>query len=81
MGGPTKAMETQVPGPIVPNCRETPGGAHGETMGPHAPPPPEGYGYLYARLNAIAARHAVMAIKHLSCTDLRIGAIIVDPLG
>ena len=24
MGGPTKAMETQVPGPIVPNCRETP---------------------------------------------------------
>ena len=30
MGGPTKAMETQVPGPIVPNCREIPGGAHGE---------------------------------------------------
>ena len=40
MGGSTKAMETQVPGPIVPNCRETPGGAHGETMGPHAPPLP-----------------------------------------
>ena len=77
MGGPTKAMETQVPGPVVPNCRETPGGAHGKTMGPHAPPlPPEGYGYLYARLNAMMARHAVMAIKHLSCLNLEKGALM-----
>ena len=69
-------METQVPGPIVPNCRETPGGAHGETMGPHAPPPPEGYGYLYARLNAIAARHAVLTHnEQLSCLNLEIGAL------
>ena len=76
MGGPTKAMETQVPGPVVPNCREIPGGAHGEILGPHAPPPPEGYRYLYARLNAIAARHAVIArIKHLSCLNLEIGAL------
>ena len=29
----------------------------------------------YARLNAIAARHAVMAIKHLSCLSLEKGAL------
>ena len=49
MGGSTKAMKTQVLGPIAPNCREIPGGAHGEILGPHAPPPPEGYRYLFAR--------------------------------
>ena len=40
MGGSTKAMKTQVLGPIAPNCREIPGGAHGEILGPHAPPLP-----------------------------------------
>ncbi len=80
MGGPTKAMETQVPGPVVPNCRETPGGAHGEYRDLKPPPLPEGYRYLYARLNAIAARHAVIArIKHLSCTDLEICALMCYP--
>ena len=61
-------METQVPGPIVPNCRKL------RDLMP--PPPPEGYGYLYARLNAIMARHAVMAIKHLSCLNLEKSALI-----
>ena len=40
MGGPTKAMETQVPGPVVPNCREIPGGAHGEYRDLMPPPSP-----------------------------------------
>ena len=67
MGGPTKAMKTQVLGPIAPNCREIPGGAHGEYRDLMPPPPPEGYIYLYARPNAIVARHAVITrIKHLS---------------
>ena len=80
MGGPTKAMETQVPGPIVPNCRETPGGAHGETMGPHAPPLPlKGIDTYLLALNTAAkaeVRHAVMAIKHLSCLSLKRGALM-----
>ena len=42
MGGSTKAMKTQVLGPIAPNCRETPGGAHGEYRDLMPPPPPEG---------------------------------------
>ena len=67
MGGSTKAMKTQVLGPIAPNCREIPGGAHGEYRDLMPPLPLKGIDYLYARLNAIAARHAVIArIKHLS---------------
>ena len=61
-------METQVPGPVVPNCREIPGGAHGEYR--DLMPPPltlKSINIYMLALNAIVARHAVIArIEHLS---------------
>ena len=64
-------------------CRETPGGAHGETMGPHAPPLPlKGIDTYLLALNTAAkaeVRHAVMAIKHLSCLSLKRGALMSWP--
>ena len=74
MGGSTKAMKTQVLGPIAPNCREIPGGAHGEYRDLMPPLPLKGIDICNARPNA-EARHAVIArIEHLSCSDLEIGA-------
>ena len=47
-------------------------------IGTSCPPLPlKGIDYLDARLNAIAARHAVIArIKHLSLAELEIGALM-----
>ena len=77
-----KLWKLRFPALLYQTVVRPPEGLTGKLWDLMPPPPPEGYGYLYARLNAIVACHAELArIKHLSLTDLEIGAIIVDPLG
>ena len=70
-----KLWKLRFPALLYQTVVRPPEGLTGKLWDLMPPPPPEGYGYLYARLNAIAARHAVMAIKHLSCLNLEIGVL------
>ena len=71
-----KLWKLRFPALLYQTVVRPPEGLTGKLWDLMPPPPPEGYGYLYARLNAIAARHAVMAIKHLPCLNLEKGALL-----
>ena len=62
-----KLWKLRFPALLYQTVVRSPEGLTGKYWDLMPPPPPEGYRYLYARLNAIAARHAVIArVKNLS---------------
>ena len=77
-----KLWKLRFPALLYQTVVRPPEGLTGKLWDLMPPPPLKGIDIYMLALNATMACHAVIArTKHLSCTDLRIGAFTVDPLG